>query len=166
MEGLEILNTQQIQHRINRMAFQVYEEHFHEEELVLAGIPRKGYALAEMMKKKLEEVTGKPIHLFQVEMDKRNLIDHDVQIAGDLKALEGKPVILVDDVINSGKTLFYACKPFQEVLLKKLKILVLVNRDHIEFPVQPDYTGLSLATTLQERIVVEINEKDQHAYLK
>lgn len=166
MEGLKILDEEQIRHRINRMAYQVYEAHFHESELVLAGIPNQGYALAEMMKNKLLEVTGKDITLRKMTYDKQNPVKQEAKIEGDLQALEDKVVILVDDVINSGKTLFFACKPFQEVLLKQLKILVLVNRDHLEFPVQPDYSGLSLATTLQEHIRVVLTESEQAAYLQ
>ncbi len=165
MDGLKILDQDQIQHRIDRMAYQVYEEHFNEPELFLAGISNKGYALAEIMQKKLTDVTEKDIFLKKITFDKKKPVASEISFEGDLNALEDKVVIIVDDVINSGVTLFYACQPFMHVLLKKLKVLVLVNRDHLEFPVKPDYSGLSLSTTLQEHIRVELNQKEHAAYL-
>lgn len=165
MEGLKILDQDQIQHRVNRMAYQVYEEHFNEPELVLAGIADRGYSLAEIMQSKLAGITDKNIFLKKIALDKKNPVAGEITFEGDLQALSDKVVIVVDDVVNSGGTLFYACRPFMQVSLKKLKILVLVNRDHLEFPVKPDYSGLSLSTTLQEHIRVEVNNNEHAAYL-
>ncbi len=75
-------------------------------------------------------------------------------------------IIVVDDVSNSGKTLLYALKPFINSHPKKIQILVLVERTHTSFPVRPDYVGLSIATTIQEHIFVEVNgEEVAGAYL-
>lgn len=165
MDGLEILNSNQINQRINRMAYEVYEDHFEEPVLYLAGIKRKGYALAQMMAAKLEEVTGKTVVLIQVSLDKKQPVENEVTLDYALNDLVDQSVILVDDVINTGRTLFYAIRPFHQVMLKKLKVLVLVNRDHLAFPVRPDYTGLSLSTTLQEHIAVRLNEEERSVVL-
>lgn len=165
MEGLEILNSNQIHQRINRMAYEVYEDHFEESVLYLSGITRKGYALAEMMADKLQSVTGKKVVLTQLTLDKKQPLEQNVQLNESLNKLEGQPVIVIDDVINTGRTLFYAIRPFQQIILKKLKVLVLVNRDHLAFPVRPDYTGLSLSTTLQEHISVKLNEEEKSVVL-
>jgi pyrimidine operon attenuation protein/uracil phosphoribosyltransferase len=74
---------------------------------------------------------------------------------------------LIDDVANSGKTLSFALKPFLEYQPKKIQTLVLVERSHKAFPVQPDYVGLSVATTIQEHIYVEVEgETVMGAYLE
>jgi pyrimidine operon attenuation protein/uracil phosphoribosyltransferase len=79
----------------------------------------------------------------------------------------GKVIIVVDDVANSGRTLLYAMKPFLDFLPKKIQALVLVARSHNSFPVHPDYVGLSIATTLQEHIYVEVGKgKVLGAYMK
>lgn len=165
MEGLQILNIMQISRRINRMAYQVYEVNFNEDTIILAGIAHRGYALAGMMQEKLREITGKDVRLVKLTIDKGNPVESEVELDTDLQELTNKVVILVDDVVNTGKTLFYATKPFQKVLLKKLEILVLVHRDHLEFPFRPDYTGLSLATTLREHITVKLEGEEQAVYL-
>ena len=73
-------------------------------------------------------------------------------------------LILVDDVLNSGKTLMYGAKYFLSVPLKKLSTIVLVDRNHNRFPIKADFVGLSLSTTLKEHISVEL-EKNAGVYL-
>ena len=165
MNSLQILNGQQIQYRLNRMAYEVYETHFDEAEVVLAGISRKGYALAQMMHRELSGIGSIHFRLVQLNFNKRNPLESNPELDVSFDALHQKTVILVDDVINTGQTLFYATKPFHQVLVKQLKVLVLVNRDHTQFPFQPDFTGLSLATTVQEHIAVTLTDKDQAVYL-
>ncbi|MEL6989936.1 MAG: phosphoribosyltransferase family protein, partial [Bacteroidota bacterium] len=73
----------------------------------------------------------------------------------------------VDDVANTGRTIFYAFKPLFEILPKKIEVAVLVDRKHKSFPIKVDYVGLSLATTIQENIDVQIlNTEDKAVYLK
>ena len=165
MSSIQILNSQQIQYRLSRMAYEVYEGHFSEEEVFLAGVTRQGYALAQMMHRELSAIG--PIHfrLAQLSFDKRNPIISEPELDIPLETLHQKSIILVDDVINTGQTLFYAAKPFCEILVNQLKVLVLVNRDHTKFPFQPDYTGLSLATTVQEHISVALTSEEQAVYL-
>ena len=73
--------------------------------------------------------------------------------------------IIVDDVANTGRTIFYAFKPLLEVLPKKVEVAVLINREHKSFPIKVDYQGLSLATTVQENIEVNIKGKKQEALI-
>ena len=83
-----------------------------------------------------------------------------------LEASEGKVIIIVDDVANTGRTLFYAMKPIFQIIPKKVEVAVLVDRMHKSFPIKIDYMGLSLATTLKENIEVKIRDvKEQAVYL-
>lgn len=165
MGRIQILDHQQIRYRLSRMAYEIHETHFNEDEVILAGIKRKGYALAKMMYQELAPIGSPEFKLCQLAFDKRNPLESQAELDISWEALHQKSVILIDDVINTGQTLFYATKPFQQVMLKRLKVLVLVNRDHTEFPFQPDYTGLSLATTLHEHISVTLTDQEQGVYL-
>ena len=72
---------------------------------------------------------------------------------------------MVDDVLNSGKTLIYGVKHFLTIPIKKISTVVLVDRNHKRFPIQADYVGLSLATTMQEHINVEFEEGNDSVFL-
>jgi pyrimidine operon attenuation protein/uracil phosphoribosyltransferase len=99
------------------------------------------------------------VTLVPVKVDKKN--PYDTQPTVDLKReqVENKVVILVDDVLNSGKTLIYGIKYFLEVRLKALRTVALVDRDHKRFPVKADYVGLLLSTTLKEHVKVDFDDK-------
>ena len=90
-----------------------------------------------------------------------------VEIDLSPEALHNQTIIVIDDVANTGRTLFYACKPFLELLPRKIEMAVLVDRKHKSFPVLVDYVGLSLATTLREHIEVDLSKADElAAYLR
>ena len=80
-----------------------------------------------------------------------------------IEQVAGKVVIIVDDVANTGRTIYYAIKPLLDTLPKKVEVAVLVDRKHKSFPIQSDYVGLSLATTLKENIDVQIREVQEWA---
>ena len=86
----------------------------------------------------------------------------------DLKACANKVVILVDDVLNSGKTLAYGFGVFLDVPLKKLRTVVLVDRNHKSFPITTDYAGIALSTVLKEHVEVVLNEEgaEDEVYLR
>jgi len=72
----------------------------------------------------------------------------------DVREITGNPVVIVDDVANTGRTLFYACRPFMDVLPSSIETAALVDRQHKSYPIHVDYVGLSLATTLHDNIEV------------
>lgn len=159
-----ILTNEQINHKIKRIAFQILEENDTENEIIIAGIAENGYILARKIKTVLESISDTNIVLCEVVIDKKNPLK---PIKTSLNKVEytNKPLVLVDDVLNSGTTLIYGIKHFLEVPLKSFKTAVLVNRNHKKYPVKADYKGISLSTTLQDNITVEINDNDAIAYL-
>ncbi len=165
MEKTLILNHLQIQQKVNRLAYQIYEDNFDEKELIIAGIAPGGYKFARRLVAALEGICGLKITLIEVVLDKENPLKEEAKLSDNNLELAGKVVILVDDVLNSGKTLIFSMKPFLEMNLKKLRIVVLVNRNHKRYPVSPDFAGISLSTTLQEHIFVELNETEDSVYL-
>lgn len=154
-----VLNQQQIQQKIDRIAYQILEDNFDEEEILIAGILPRGNHIAERLKKILDLIAPFKSTLLTIELDKQSSklkakIDFDVNDCRD------KAVILVDDVLNSGKTLAYGFGVFIDVRLKKLRTVVLVDRNHKNFPMTTDYAGVALSTVLKERVDVSLIEND------
>jgi pyrimidine operon attenuation protein/uracil phosphoribosyltransferase len=157
---LLILNKKQIQQRIDRMAYQILEDNLDEKELIIAGIYDKGYVIAKRLKTVLESISKIKITLMKVEINKE--ISHlDASSDLNLNLASNKVVILVDDVLNSGRTLAYGLGVFLDIPLKKLRTLVLIDRSHRNFPVSPDFTGLELATILKEHVDVVLDKKSE-----
>ncbi len=159
-----ILSNKEIQFKIRRIAYQIYENNSSNKEIILAGITTNGFILAKKIKEVLEEISDLTWTLCEVEIDKQNP-RNEITTSLAISDYKNKSLILVDDVLNSGTTLMYAVKHFLEVPLKQFKTAVLVNRNHKKYPIKADFKGLSLSTSLQEHISVEFNKKEATAYL-
>lgn len=155
-----ILDAEQITQKINRLAYQIYENNFDEQEILICGIAERGYLLAEKIYDKLKEISTFKLELSKVLVDKENLSADAVSLSPQINALENKAVILCDDVLYTGKTLAYAAIPFLTANAKKLQCLVLIHRNHLHFPIQPTYIGMELATTLQEHVSVNFGAQE------
>ncbi len=147
-----ILNADAIKRKIRRMAFQIAEANADEQLIIIAGIAGNGILLAQKIVDELKQMVNISIELIIIQLTKKTPVDAVIQNQIDLS---DKIIIVVDDVSNTGRTLLYALRPLLNFLPKKIQTLVLVERSHKVFAVQPDYVGLSIATTLQEHIVVE-----------
>ena len=164
MERSIILNNTEIQHKIRRMAFQIYESNANQKEVVIAGIANNGFVLANKIKTILEEISPIKATVCEVIINKKKPLSR-VETSIPESDYKNKSLILVDDVLNSGTTLMYAVKHFLDVPLKQFKTAVLVNRNHKKYPIKADFKGLSLSTSLQEHIAVEIEDDKMIAYL-
>lgn len=159
-----ILDAETANRKLERIAFQILEENESEKEIILAGIRLSGSVVARNIQQILSRICSIPTRLITVTLDKRNPTDIELSETFDFN---DKVIILIDDVANSGKTLLYAMKPFLQFHPKKIQTLVLVERTHKSFPVHNDYVGLSVATTVQEHIFVEVEgENVGGAYLE
>lgn len=161
----QILDHQQIQHKINRIAYQIYEANVEEKEIIIAGIDGGGLLFAKKIAKVLDSITDANITLCKVNMDKKNPLDSGVTTSLKEADYKNKSIILIDDVLNSGTTLIYGVHHFLQTPLKQLKTAVLVNRNHKKYPVKADYKGISLSTSLHEHINVDFNSKKYGVYL-
>jgi pyrimidine operon attenuation protein / uracil phosphoribosyltransferase len=160
-----ILTKEQIEHKLDRIAWQIYEDHQHDGEIIVAGIEQRGYRLAEMLVNRLEKISKLKCNLVSVALDKDEPLSHPIQSRGLEANASDEKVVVVDDVLNSGKTLMYALQVFLTRSPKKLSVAVLVDRDHKRFPVKANYVGMSLSTTYQEHVVVD-TESTMTAYLE
>ncbi|MEM6687036.1 MAG: phosphoribosyltransferase family protein [Bacteroidota bacterium] len=161
--GNIILNHQQIQHKTRRIAYQILESNVNEEEIIIAGIANNGFVFAQKIKAALEKITAAKITLCEVKIDKQNPLQ-PITTSISKDAYINKPLVLIDDVLNSGTTLIYGVKHFLEVPLKNFKTAVLVNRNHKKYPIKADFKGISLSTSIQEHIDV-VFAKEDTAYL-
>lgn len=148
-----VLNHQQIQQKIDRIAYQVLEDNFDEREILIAGILPRGNKIAERIKAVLDGIAPFNSKLLTIELDKESS-SLQAKLDFDIKDCSNKVIILVDDVLNSGKTLAYGFGVFLDVPVKKLRTAVLVDRNHKSFPITTDYAGIAMSTVLKEHIDV------------
>ncbi|SKB47519.1 pyrimidine operon attenuation protein / uracil phosphoribosyltransferase [Sphingobacterium nematocida] len=158
-----ILNKEQIQQKSKRIAYQILEDNFEEKAVVLVGIAERGYIFAKRLQSILKEIAPeKEIELIKVSIEKSKrtleaVTDQPVEMA------KNKAVIIVDDVLNSGRTLAYALAAFINVPLKKMRTAVLIDRSHHQFPIFSDFYGTKLSTILKEHVEVRLEEIDNEA---
>lgn len=160
-----ILSHQQIQHKIRRIAYQIYETNVEEDKIILAGIAGGGLQFAKKLQRVLRKITPADIVLCKVSMDKKDPLGSGVSTSISEGDYIGESVVLVDDVLNSGTTLIYGVNHFLKTPLKKLKTAVLVNRNHKKYPVKADFKGISLSTSLQMHVHVEFQARNDGVYL-
>jgi pyrimidine operon attenuation protein/uracil phosphoribosyltransferase len=148
-----ILTKEIADKKLHRMALQVAEQNYDEPSLILIGIKESGLVIAHKISAYLKEVYNGEIIVVELSLNKRKPIDVSLFPEMDYN---GKVVILIDDVANSGSTMLYALKPLLLAYPKKIQTLALVERTHKSFPIDVDYVGLSISTNLDEHINVEV----------
>lgn len=163
-EKKQILDKSQILQIVRRMAYQVYEQNHTATEIFLVGIAPNGFRISELIKGEFEQISNIPVQLVKVEMDKAASSQPKVNLSV-LPNKEGLHIVVVDDVLNSGRTMTYALDPFLKLNIEKLQTAVLVNRSHKRFPIAVDFKGFELATTIEEHIEVQLTEQEYSAYL-
>ena len=162
---MQILDDQQIRQKIKRIAIEILEHNFEEPEVILAGLNNNGLGFAQLLLVELLPLApeGMELTLTRIRLNPANPVEYDPYIEMPPEALRGKAIIIVDDVANTGRTVFYAVQPLLQVLPKKVEVAVFIDRKHKSFPVKADYVGLSLATTLLDDIEVKIREVEEMA---
>ena len=161
---VELLDATRIAHKLRRMAYEIWERNSDEKEITLVGIESGGKVIADNLAALLKEISPLKVHVLSVVINKKNPLNHALDIDENLT---GRSIVLVDDVANSGKTITYSLHALLSYDLKKVMVAVLVDRKHKSFPIASDIVGLSVATTLQEHIEVEIeNGKVRSVYLQ
>lgn len=149
-----ILSKEVAEKKMQRIALEIAGQLYGENEpLIVIGIVGSGMVIAEKLVKLLQPIIQAPVQIITCNIDKKNpeIVAYSANVD-----FNNKNVLFVDDVINSGRTLLYALKPLLDFYPKRIQIMALVERMHKNFPVKIDYTGLSIATTLQDHIQVEV----------
>ena len=166
---MQILTDRQIRQKIRRIAIEILERNYGEPEIILAGLNNNGLGFARFLLAELLPLAPEntKITLTRIRLNPANPVEYEPVVEMTPEALKGKSIIIVDDVANTGRTIFYAVQPLLHVVPKKVEVAVLVDRQHKSFPVKADYVGLSLATTLRDDIDVQIRDTEEMAvYLR
>ncbi|WP_340077427.1 phosphoribosyltransferase family protein [Leptobacterium sp. I13] len=158
----QILAHDEIAHKIKRIAYQIYETFVDDNEIVLAGIAPGGIFLTSKIREVLEKISPLKVIVCEVKIDKENPLS-SITTSIPEEMYSHKSVVVIDDVLNSGSTLIYTVKHFLNVPLKKFKTAVLVDRNHKRFPVKADFKGISLSTSLQEKVIVTFGKNNKDA---
>lgn len=156
-----ILNAEQIRQKIRRIAFQIYENNVDEPALLLAGIAGEGYVLAEALAAELRQITPLTVDLLQLTLDKTQAAQPPVESNRPADTYTDKVIIVIDDVLYTGRTLAFSLQPFLSVGVRKLQVAVLIDRNYPRYPVAADYKGYELSTTLTEHVEVVLSESDR-----
>lgn len=159
-----VLTKKQLDQRIKRVAYEIYENNLEEKELVLAGVSDNGFILAKMIRKQLSIIAPTKIDIVKISINKEAPFNDAIEINYPEEDLNQRSVILIDDVLNTGKTIAFALKAFLNTNTRKIEVAVMVNRSHKLFPIYPKYTGYELATTFNEHVEVKL-DGDRGVYL-
>lgn len=166
MNKTQILNDKQTKQILKRLAYQVYESNFNEKELIIAAVEGRGSKIAAMLCDELASISKLKLITTDIVLDKSNPEEKKIVLSTSGLNVKGKSVLVVDDVLNTGKTMLYALIPFVKDKAARIQTLVLVDRSHKMFPVSADFIGTALSTTLQEHIEVSIERGKVNVFLK
>lgn len=156
---MDILSAERIAAKLKRMAYEIAERNYKEKKIYLIGIKTRGTHLANTIANHLKNISSAEIVVSSLSLEKRNPLSEAIDYTIPINDLDNQVIILVDDVANTGRTIFYAIKPLLGILPKKIQVAVLIDRMHKLFPVQVDYVGVQLSTSLQDYIKVELEDE-------
>lgn len=162
---MKILDTHKISQKINRLAIEILENNYNESKIILAGINNNGTRFADLLETAIAKKSSIKIIRAKIELSPAAPLSTPISINLSPTEIKNNVVIIVDDVANTGRTIFYAFEPLMRVMPKKLEVAVLVDRKHKSFPIKVDYVGLSLATTLNENIQVNLKNPTTQSVL-
>lgn len=159
----QVLDFEKISRICGRLAYQILENNINEDEILLVGIKEKGYEIAKIIEQKLNDITSSKVHLKSITIDKKNpnqISEFDINFNQMPKS-----VYLVDDVLNTGKTLMFAVNSLLKYDFDLIKTLVLIDRNHKRFPIKVDFKGISLSTNLDDTVKLISENKNLEAVL-
>ena len=153
----KILEQDRIDKIVKRISFQIHEKNQNNSEVVLIGVLKNGFILSDLIEKELKKISKSKIN------KKKPL--NPIELNCDLSELKNKSIVLIDDVLNSGKTLIHCVKHLLDVPISNFNTAVLIDRNHKKFPIKIDFKGLSLSTTIKENVTVVFEKKNSYAFI-
>jgi len=151
-----ILDHEQTLNKIRRIAYEVYENNFEEEEIIFAGVYDTGYNFAEILADEFQKIAPISHQLIMLKLHKVSPTQRDIEISHPDLDFTNKVIVIADDVLNTGKTIAYSLRPFLKVPVKKIQVAVIVDRNHQSFPVEATFVGYELSTTVNQHIEVQL----------
>ena len=159
----QVLDFEKISRICGRLAYQILENNINEDEILLVGIKEKGYEIAKIIEQKLKDISSSKVYLKSITIDKKNpnqISEFDINFNQMPKS-----VYLVDDVLNTGKTLMFAVNSLLKYDFSLIKTLVLIDRNHKKYPIKVDFKGISLSTNLDDTVKLISENKNLEAVL-
>ena len=160
----KILGQDRINKIIKRIAFQIHEKNLNESEIILIGILKNGFILSNLIEKELQKISKSKIQLLSIKVNKKSPLN-SVELSSDLNKIKNKSLVLIDDVLNSGKTLIHCVKYLLDVPLANFNTVVLIDRNHKKYPIKIDFKGLSLSTSIKENVSVVFDKSNSYAFI-
>tara|TARA_B110000305_G_scaffold117776_1_gene132279 strand:+ start:14200 stop:14700 length:501 start_codon:yes stop_codon:yes gene_type:complete len=160
----KILEQDRIDKIVKRISFQIHEKNQNNSEVVLIGVLKNGFILSDLIEKELKKISKSKIQLFSIKINKKKPLN-PIELNCDLSELKNKSIVLIDDVLNSGKTLIHCVKHLLDVPISNFNTAVLIDRNHKKFPIKIDFKGLSLSTTIKENVTVVFEKKNSYAFI-
>ena len=162
----QIMNEEQMDRSLSRISHEILERNKDLNDLVLIGIQRRGVSLAKTISEKIEKFEGVklPVGILDITLYRDDLSTLSEPVVKGTKidfSIEKKDVILIDDVLFTGRTVYAALAALKEFgRAKSIQLAVLIDRGHREMPIRPDYVGKNIPTSRNESISVKVEEFD------
>lgn len=160
-----ILNNQEIRQKLVRLAHQIIENTWDEKEIFIGGIAGNGFEMAKELVQIIQNNSDQSVQVFEIHVNKEQPWSEEVRLSVDQEKLKNAFIFLVDDVLNSGKTMQYTLVKFLQHPTKAIKTVAMVDRKHRRYPIKADFVGISLSTTLKERVEVFYKNDEFEAFL-
>ncbi len=160
----KILNTDQIKKIVKRIAYQIQENNLEYSEIILVGVYNNGYMLAKIIGKELKQISKSSIELISIKINKENPLNK-IDLDCKKEYLKNKSIILIDDVLHTGRTLIYCVKHLLDMSPRNFNTVVLVDRNHKKFPIKVDFKGISLSTSMSEHVEVVFEKNESYVVI-
>lgn len=160
----KILNTDQIKKIVKRIAYQIQENNLEYSEIILIGVYNNGYTLAKIIEKELKQISKSSIELISIKINKENPLDK-IDLDYKKEYLKNKSIVLIDDVLHTGRTLIYCVKHLLDMSPRNFNTVVLVDRNHKKFPIKVDFKGISLSTSMSEHVEVVFEKNESYVVI-
>ncbi|MDA9362477.1 phosphoribosyltransferase family protein [Flavobacteriaceae bacterium] len=160
----KILNTDQIKKIVKRIAYQIQENNLEYSEIILIGVYNNGYTLAKIIEKELKQISKSSIELISIKINKENPLDK-IDLDCKKEYLKNKSIVLIDDVLHTGRTLIYCVKHLLDMSPRNFNTVVLVDRNHKKFPIKVDFKGISLSTSISEHVEVVFEKNESYVVI-
>ena len=160
----KILNANQIKKIVKRIAYQIQENNLEYSEIILIGVYNNGYMLAKIIEKELKQISKSSIELISIKINKKNPLDK-IDLDCKKEYLKNKSIVLIDDVLHTGRTLIYCVKHLLDMSPINFNTVVLVDRNHKKFPIKVDFKGISLSTSMSEHVDVVFEKNESYVVI-
>ncbi len=163
----DLMDGEDMKRALKRMSHQILERNYGAENLIFLGIKRRGMPLAHILSENISQIEGVSVPVFELDVSPFRDDIAPIEGAKELHksqssfSLEGKDVVLVDDVIYTGRTAraaLDACSSYGRA--KSIQLACLIDRGHRELPIRADYIGKNIPTSKSEIIAVYVSDVD------